>query len=322
MAGVLVVAETSEGKVLPVARELLGAARSLAEQGAGPVFAVVPGEEHAQELIAHGADKVFAAPKALEGQMYDAWLPTVNAALEQSGADILLIGQTASLGRDLGPALAFAHRTAVAPEVVDMRIENGRLRVTRPCYGGNARAEHTWAGQLQIATAKPKTFDALEPDASRSGEVVNLDVMGESRITVLSVEKVQAEGVRLEDADVVVSGGRGLGDPSGFQMLEELARLLRGAVGASRAACDLGWYPPSAQVGLTGKTVSPTLYIAVGISGASQHMAGMSGSKNIVAINKDPEANMVKVAKYAIIEDYRKVVPAIIEELKKLQQAG
>lgn len=322
MPGVLVIAEVADGKVLPVAFELLGAARTLSEQGAGPVSALVPGQAHAQELIARGADVVYVAPESLVGQPYEAWLPAVDAALQQSGAEVVLIGQTASLGRDLAPALAFAHRTAVAPEVTELKLEDGRLRVTRPCYGGNARAEHTFAGTPQVATAKPKTFDALDPDPSRTGEVRSIDAVGQSRISVLSVEKVEAEGIRLEDADVVVSGGRGLGDPSAFRMLEELAKLLRGAVGASRAACDLGWYPPSSQVGLTGKTVSPNLYIAVAISGASQHMAGMSGSKNIVAINKDPEANMVKVAKYAVIDDYRKVLPAFIEEVKKLKAQG
>ena len=145
-----------------------------------------------------------------------------------------------------------------------------------------------------------------------------IDVAGDSRVKVVGTSKAESTGIRLEDAPVVVSGGRGLGDPSNFAMLEELATLLKGATGASRAACDLGWYPPSQQVGLTGKTVSPGLYIAVAISGASQHMAGMAGSKNIVAINKDADANMVKVSKFAIIEDYKKVIPALIEEIKKL----
>jgi electron transfer flavoprotein alpha subunit len=148
--------------------------------------------------------------------------------------------------------------------------------------------------------------------------VSTIDAAGESRVKVTGTSKAESTGVRLEDAPVVVSGGRGLGDPSAFKQLEELANLLKGATGASRAACDLGWYPPSQQVGLTGKTVSPNLYIAVAISGASQHMAGMSGSKNIVAINKDADANMVKVSKFAIVDDYKKVVPALIEEIKKL----
>ena len=135
----------------------------------------------------------------------------------------------------------------------------------------------TWKGAVQVATVKAKTFDALPADASRSGTVTTLDTAGEPRVKVLSTEKASSEGVKIEDAPVVVSGGRGLGDPSAFKMLEELSHLLKGATGASRAACDLGWYPPSQQVGLTGKTVSPSLYIAVAISGASQHMAGMSG---------------------------------------------
>ena len=135
---------------------------------------------------------------------------------------------------------------------------------------------------------------------------------------VISIEAAEATGVRLEDAEVIVSGGRGLGDPSAFEMMEELSGLLGGATGASRAACDLGWYPPSQQVGLTGKTVTPNLYIAVAISGASQHMAGMSGSKNIVAINRDPDANMVQVSRFAVVEDYKKVVPALIEAIKAL----
>jgi electron transfer flavoprotein alpha subunit len=137
-------------------------------------------------------------------------------------------------------------------------------------------------------------------------------------VKVTGTSKAESTGIRIEDAPVVVAGGRGLGDEGAFRMLEELSTLLKGATGASRAACDLGWYPPSQQVGLTGKTVSPNLYIAIAISGASQHMAGMAGSKNIVAINKDADANMVKVSKFAIVDDYKKVVPALIEEIKKL----
>jgi electron transfer flavoprotein alpha subunit len=203
-------------------------------------------------------------------------------------------------------------------DCVDLKLAGGRLRATRSAYGGNARAEHTWKGNPQVATVKAKSYDPTEADGSRSGSVAAIDAAGDARVKVLGTEKAASEGVKLEEAPVVVSGGRGLGDQSAFKMLEELAGLLKGAVGASRAACDLGWYPPSQQVGLTGKTVSPGLYIAVAISGASQHMAGMSGSKNIVAINKDSDANMVKVSKFAVIDDYKKVIPALIEEIKKL----
>ncbi|MCA9854220.1 MAG: electron transfer flavoprotein subunit alpha/FixB family protein, partial [Dehalococcoidia bacterium] len=176
----------------------------------------------------------------------------------------------------------------------------------------------TFKGDLQIATVKAKQYDALAPDSGRTGSTVTIDVAGESPVKVTGHTQPEVTGIRIEDAPVVVSGGRGLGDASGFEMLEELSKLLKGATGASRAACDLGWYPPAQQVGLTGKTVSPSLYIAVAISGASQHMAGMAGAKNIVAINKDPDCNMVQVSKYAVIEDYKKIVPALIEAIKAL----
>lgn len=319
MAGILVIAEANEGGVAPISNELLGAARQLASQGGGSVSAFIAGTEaQAKDLIAHGADQAFVGSSAtLAAGTAESFLPAVKAALEQSGADIVLLGQT-SLGRDLGPALAFNLKTAVAMDCVELKIDGGRLRATRSAYGGNARAEVTWKNNPQVATVKAKSFDPLEADAGRSGNVTNIDAAGETRIKVLGVSKAESTGIRIEDAPVVVSGGRGLGDASAFGMLEELANLLKGATGASRAACDLGWYPPSQQVGLTGKTVSPNLYVAVAISGASQHMAGMAGSKNIVAINKDGDANMVKVSKFAIIDDYKKVIPALIEEIKKL----
>jgi len=318
MPGILVIAETSEGALAPISGELVGAAAQLSSQGGGSVSAFVAGSESlAQNLGALGAGTVYLGTNpALADFTVDAYLPAVKAAIEQSGADIVLLGQT-SLGRDLGPALAFALGTAIATECVDLKIEGGKLRVVRSAYGGNARAEHTWKGSPQIATVKAKTFD--EPAAGGgSANVVNIDAAGEPRVKVLGREKAVSTGIKLEDAPVVVSGGRGLGDPSGFGMLEELAGILKGAVGASRAACDLGWYPQTQQIGLTGKTVSPALYLAIAISGASQHMAGMAGSKNIVAINKDADSNMVQVSKFAIVDDYKKVVPALIEEIKKL----
>jgi electron transfer flavoprotein alpha subunit len=319
MPGILVVAEPNEGGIAPISFELVAAARELSGEGAGNVTALIAGSEaDAQQLVAHGADAAIAATNdALKSGLAEAYLPAVQSAIESSGADIVLLGQT-SLGRDLGPALAFANKTAVAMDCVALKIEGGRLRATRSAYGGNARAEVTWKAPLQIATVKAKSFDALEADSGRSGNVTTTDAAGDAKVKVLGVSKAESTGIRLEDAPVVVSGGRGLGDPSAFGMLEELTALLHGATGASRAACDLGWYPPAQQVGLTGKTVSPDLYIAVAISGASQHMAGMSSSKNIVAINKDADANMVKVSKFAVVDDYKKVVPALIEEIKKL----
>ena len=314
MAGILVIAEAVDGAIAPISGELIGAAKKLG----GTVTALVAGNEAlAQQLIAAGADNAIAATNsALADGTAEAYVPAVEAALAQTGADVVLLGQT-SLGRDLGPALAFKLNTAVAMDCVELKLDGGKLRATRSAYGGNARAEVGFKNSPAIATVKAKSFDAPE-GAAGSGSVSSIDAAGTPRVKGTGTSKAESTGVRIEDAPVVVSGGRGLGDADGFKQLEALADLLKGATGASRAACDLGWYPPSQQVGLTGKTVSPNLYIAVAISGASQHMAGMAGSKNIVAINKDADANMVKVSKFAIIDDYKKIVPALIEEIKKL----
>ncbi|MEX0781569.1 MAG: electron transfer flavoprotein subunit alpha/FixB family protein [Dehalococcoidia bacterium] len=319
MPGILVVAEATEGEIAPISFELIGAAKQLSAEGGGNVSAVIAGDEAlAQQLVAGGADQAFAATNpSLQSGLAEAYLPALNAAIQQSGADIVLLGQT-SLGRDVGPALAFANQTAVAMDTVELKLEGGRLHATRNAYGGNARAQVSWKAPLQVATVKAKSFDAPE-GVSGSGGVTAIAEGGDPTVKVLGKEKAETTGIRLEDAGIVVSGGRGLGDPSAFGLLEQLAATMKqAAVGASRAACDLGWYPPAQQVGLTGKTVSPNLYIAVAISGASQHMAGMAGSKNIVAINKDADANMVKVSKFAVVDDYKKVIPALIEEIKKL----
>jgi electron transfer flavoprotein alpha subunit len=231
------------------------------------------------------------------------------------------MGQTLA-GRDLAPRLAFRLNTAVVMDVIEFEIDGTAIKWTRPCFGGNARAVVTVQTTPAIATVRAKSQDPLEPDTSRTGDTIPLGVEldpGQVKEKLIGKEKVEAEGIRLEDADIIVSGGRGLGGPEGFQVVEELAHVLGGAVGASRAACDLGWYPPSQQVGLTGKTVSPDVYIAIAISGASQHMAGMAGSKNIITINKDPESNMVKASRYAMVADYKQAVPALINEIKKLK---
>ncbi|MEO9254159.1 MAG: electron transfer flavoprotein subunit alpha/FixB family protein, partial [Tepidiformaceae bacterium] len=235
MPGILVIAETTEGAVAPISYELLGAARQLAGEGGGNVSAFIAGNEAlAKELIAHGADAAFAGTNA-GLTTAESFLPAVEAALQQSGADIVLLGQT-SFGRDLGPSLAFKLHTAIAMDCVEVKIDGGRLRATRAAYGGNARAEVTWKNDPQVATLKAKSFDGLAADSSRSGSVTAIDVAGDSRIKVLGVSKAESTGVKLEDAPVVVSGGRGLGDPSAFAMLEELAGLFKGATGASRAA--------------------------------------------------------------------------------------
>ena len=323
--GVLVIGEMAEGALVGVTQEMLGAARKIADAQGGLVNLALFGtgaETLAQEGIQHGADLVYTEEnQAFDEYLTDTWLQAAQTAVDFADPAVVLLGQT-QVGRDLAPRLAFRLNTAVVMDVIEFEVSGDQIRWTRPCYGGNARAVVTVQTSPQIATIRQKSMDPLEADASRSGDTIPLAVeldQSQVRERLTGREQMESEGIRIEDADVVVSGGRGLGGPEGFQVVEELASVLGGAVGASRAACDLGWYPPSQQVGLTGKTVSPDLYIAVAISGASQHMAGMAGAKNVITINKDPESNMVKSSRYAIIGDFKQVLPALINEVKKLK---
>jgi electron transfer flavoprotein alpha subunit len=207
----------------------------------------------------------------------------------------------------------------VAMDCIDLSIDGGKLVMTRPVYGGNAHASYTSKTSPAVATVRAKSQEPLEPDSGRSGEVKALAAEVSTRAKVVGREEVKAEGIRLEDAKVVVSGGRGLGGPEGFDPLHQLADVLGGAVGASRAVVDLGWVPVSLQVGLTGKVVTPDLYIAVGISGASQHVAGITGVKNVVAINKDKDADIFKISRYGAVADWKPFMTAFLEECRRLK---
>jgi len=324
--GIIVFGEVSEDKRLaPITAELLGAARRLAEAGDGFVSCALLGSGIAQvtkEAIARGADKIFLVDDPiLADYQGDAYLPIAERISREVEPTVILMGQT-MLGRDLAPRLAARLNTAVAMDCIDLSFGDGKLLATRPCYGGSAHAQYSFLTSPQMATIRAKAQEPLPPDDSRQGEVVKLasDLSPESiRTRIVDRRKEKAVGVRLEDARVVVSGGRGLGGPEGFEPLEGLAEALGGAVGASRAVCDLGWYPVAKQVGLTGKVVTPDLYIAVGISGASQHMAGISQVKNIVAINKNPDANIFKVARFAIVDDWKAIIPALTKKVRELK---
>jgi electron transfer flavoprotein alpha subunit len=229
------------------------------------------------------------------------------------------MGQTA-VGLDLAPRFSIRMGTGVAMDCVDLEIKGGRLHMTRPVYGGNARAVYTSKTMPQVATVRAKSQKALEPDSRRSGDIRQRDFALESSSErVLSRLQAHSVGPRLEDAKVIVSGGRGLGGPEGFADLAELAESLGGTVGSSRAAVDLGWVEPSFQIGLTGKVVTPELYIAVGISGASQHFAGISGAKTVVAINKDKDAEIFKVARFGVVCDWKSFVPAFRKAVQELK---
>ena len=320
--GVLVFGEATEGgKLAGITAELSGAGTSLG----GPVTCALLGS--GVEAVAAGAGQYGAAKvivvddPVLKDYQGDAYLPIAERIIREVDPAVVLLGQT-MIGRDLAPRLAQRFGSAVAMDCMAVSMQGDRLLAERPCFGGAARARYTINGTPQFATVRVKALEP--PPASGSAEVVKQppDVSPDQvRTKIISRTKEESEGIRLEDAKVVVSGGRGLGGPEGFQPLEELAKILGGAVGASRAVCDLGWYPVATQVGLTGKVVTPDLYIAVGISGASQHMAGISSVKNIASVNKDADASIFKASRWAVVHDWKEFIPAFIEEVKKVKAA-
>jgi electron transfer flavoprotein alpha subunit len=324
--GVLVLCETKEGKLASISAELLGGGSKLAKDLGQELSAVLVGSGVAglaQEAIAYGADKVYVVDDPLlKDYQTDSYVPVMEKVARQAMPQVLIMGQT-SIGRDLAPRLAFRLNTAAALGCLEVAIDpqSKKLLQTKPVYGGNAQAVFTSESFPQIATVRPKAMAPLAPDQSRKGEVIKIDAgLDPSAIRTKVLEKVpeEVEGIKLEDAEVVVSGGRGIGSAEGFTQLEELAKVLKGAVGATRPPCDNGWVPTGAQVGLTGKIVTPELYIAVALSGSSQHMSGCSSSKTIVAINKDPEANIFREARFGVVGDWKKIVPAFTEKLKEL----
>ena len=324
MVEILVLGELAGGRLEPTTREMVAAAKGLG----GEVGVALLGEgldDVALEAIALGADKVFLAQDALLAQPteVDAHVTAFEQVCRQTDPKVVMVGKT-ELGRDLGPRVAFRLGVGLAQDCVEVRLhtDTGRVVAVRPVYGGNALATVTFGeADPQFVVLRGKVYEEPVPDPSRTGEVVPIELeLDSSVVRTRHVETVRSEsqGVRLEDASIVVTGGRGLGGPEGFEVLEQLAGLLGGAVGASRAACDAGWVGHGLQVGLTGKTVTPDLYIAVGVSGASQHMAGCSGAKRVVVINRDAEANMFREATYGVADDWQKVLPSFIETVREL----
>jgi electron transfer flavoprotein alpha subunit len=324
--GVMTFCEAAEGKLATSAAELLGGGRKLADDLGQELSAVLVGsgiKDLAQEAIAFGADKVYVVDDPLlKDYQTDSYVQVMEKVVKQAMPQIILMGQSA-IGRDLAPRLAFRLNTAASLGCLELAIDpQSKLMLqTKPVYGGNAQAVFTCSVFPQIATVRAKAMTPLEPDKSRKGEVVTIDAaLDPKAIRAKVVEKIaeKVEGIRLEDAKVVVGGGRGIGGAEGFKQLEELARLFKGAVGATRPPCDNEWVPAGAQIGLTGKIVTPDLYIAVALSGSSQHMSGCSGSKAIVAINKDPEANIFREARFGVVGDWKKVIPTFTSKLKEL----
>ena len=325
--GVLVFGELAEGKLASITTELLGCGRKLADDLKEDLSCLLASSTvggASKEAIAFGADKVYVVEEpTLKDYQADSYMQVAEKLAKDSSARAILIGQT-SMGRDLAPRLAFRLGTSVTTDCLDLRVDPATklLVQTRPVYGGNAQAVFTGELVPQVVTIRTKAMSPLERDDSRKGETIptKIDIdTSKLRTKILDTIKEETVGIKLEDAPVIVSGGRGMGGPQPFQtILKELADLLHGAVGASRPPADNGWVPEGLHIGLTGKIVAPDVYIAVAISGASQHTAGCSGSKHIIAINKDPEANIFREAEFGVVGKYEEVLPAFTNKLKEL----
>jgi electron transfer flavoprotein alpha subunit len=326
MTDVLILAE-GEGDVPSRSTlELLGAARRLADATGGQVKAIVlegsPGGLSAS-LFGHGADEVLRVEHPLLApRQADPYVAALAQVAPQAAAQVVLLADD-ECGREVGPRLAHRLNGGVVTEVTGVEATGETVIFHRQVYGGRCIAALRPTRWPVVATIKPRSMEPATEQAGRSGKetavAVSLDP-SVVRTKILQRVAEEVRGVKLENARVVVSGGRGLKGPEPFKQLEELAQLLKGAMGASRAATDAGWVPASRQVGQTGKSVSPDLYIAVGISGAIQHLAGMSGSKTIVAINTDADAPIFKMAHLGIVGDFKQVLPKFIEKCKELVQ--
>ncbi|MYD36047.1 MAG: electron transfer flavoprotein subunit alpha/FixB family protein [Dehalococcoidia bacterium] len=326
--GILIVAETgADGSLGSITNELMSAAQGLSADLGEPISAALIGSgvgDRAQDIIDLGADTVYLVDgEQFANYLNETYTPAVIAIAQQANPRIILIGHTPN-GRDLGPYLAVRLQTGIASDTSGLSIEGGQLQAARSVAGGLFRQVVSFPKMPAIATVHMKAYDGAEPQSGRSGNVVNVDVgldASSVRSRFVKHEDAQVEGIRMEDATIVVTGGRGMGDEAGFNELYKLQALLpQSAVGATRAATDSGFCEQDLMIGITGRVVSPDVYFAIALSGASQHMAGCSGSKNIVAINRDPEANIFSESRFGVVGDYKQVLPALIEEVEKLMQ--
>jgi len=320
--GVWIVAELRDGAYRKVSFEIASAARKLADQLGEEVGAVICGsgvEGKAAELGKYGVDKVYVADNAaLEPYTTDAHAAAVAKIVKEKDPAILLLAASVQ-GKDLSSRLAGKLATGLATDCTALRIDGGKLVAIRPMYAGKCFGEITTSSFPQMATLRPNVFAIAE--SAKAGAVEKFDPAldpAQLKTKVADFQKDVSGKIELTEANIIVSGGRGMKGPENFNILEDLAKVLGAAVGASRAAVDAGWRVQTDQVGQTGKTVSPNLYIACGISGAIQHLAGMSSSKFIVAVNKDPEAPIFQRADYGIVDDLFKVVPEVTAAAKKL----
>jgi len=323
--GILIIAEQRGGALRKISLELVSEGRRLADQSGQPLAAVIVGHhiaEEAKKLVPYGAETVFMADAPeLADYTPEAYTAVLSDLIKSQDPDIVLAGASQQ-GKELAARLAARLETGLAMDCVAWRLEDGLLVAKRPIFAGKAYAEVVCeTARPQMATGRPNVFPILEPDPGRTAEMVPLSVSlkpEDLRTRLVEVLADQGGRVDLTEATCIVSGGRGMKGSENFTILEELAEVIGASVGASRSAVDAGWRPHSDQVGQTGKVVNPNLYIACGISGAIQHLAGMGSSKVIVAVNKDPDAPIFQKADYGIVGDLFEVVPILKEELKKI----
>jgi electron transfer flavoprotein alpha subunit len=322
--GVWVIAEERDGEIRKITYEVVSEGRRLADALGQELTAVLLGsgiKDKAGDLAHYGADKVLVADDArLSPYTTDAYVSVIGQLVKAEEPAVLLLGASVQ-GKDLSGRLSARLGVGMAQDCTAFEIQDGNLVATRPIYAGKAYATVTFDNSLpQMATARPNVMPVNEPDSSKSAEVLEAEFSlddAELKTKVVDIVRDSSGKIDLTEAERIVSGGRGMKGPEQYEILEKLAEVLGGTVGASRAAVDAGWRPQTDQVGQTGKVVSPNLYIACGISGAIQHLAGMGTSKVIVAINKDPDAPIFQKADYGVVGDLFELVPALTEEVKK-----
>lgn len=327
--GVWVFAEQRNGELQKVSLELLGKGKDIAEKLNTKLVAVLLGsnlDNLSKDLVAHGADEVLACDNELLANFTtDGYTKVICDLVNEHKPEVLFIGAT-FIGRDLGPRIAARLSTGLTADctALDIDAENGNLLATRPAFGGNLMATIVCAdNRPQMATIRPGVFGKLPVDEARAGEIKNIDATiaaSDIRTKVIEVVKNEKEAIDIGESKILVAGGRGIGTSEGVALLKELAATLGGELAASRAAIEKGWIDKDVQVGQTGKTVRPSVYIAVGISGAIQHTAGMQDAEYIIAINKDADAPIMKMADLALVGDYSKIIPELISEIKAAKE--
>ena len=328
MKGILICGDLKDGKITSVSKELITTGKKLRSVLNQPVDFLLIGENlgnMAAEIADHGVEKVLLVQGPGYSEFHpELWVAILTHVCKQMDPMVVLLGQT-DVGRDVAPRLATKLGASICTDCVDLAYdqEHQALIQTKPVYGGNAIAEWTSINHSpHVVTMRPRSAKPAEPETSIKGKIESIPVeIDEAQIRCQLIKTIYQEekGIKLEEAKVIVAGGGGIGGSEGFGLIQELANILGAAVGITRVPSDEDWMPKSLEIGQTGHMVSPSLYVAVGISGAPQHMAGCSGSKMIVAINKDPQASIFGMADFGIVGDYREVLPALIEKLKSLK---